>query len=309
MPRIDTYELSNGCSFSIAPGWGCNMFSWKVDGVEMMYYPPDHPEKAFKITGGGTPTLMPAVGRTWDQSSGEPVLGIYSIHGSDKIYYMPPHGILFLCKFSKIDESREPNRASVTYELTVPEEVRDRNYPFDLGFIQRFTLTPEYAEVEGTITNKGTGPAPCAFGYHPYFRISNPRREDIEARLPVSRQYFLTERTVLLNGESEPSDGVVTLPPTGESCKVYGEVNGRRMSLIDHRAGRAIHLDFDEKFEMLLVWAPDGADFLCLEPWTRGLGAFESLKEPDWVTGKYMPVLQPGETVRYGVRFLVEGVR
>ena len=53
-----------------------------------MYCPEDLPGSAQKITGGGNPLLFPSVGRTWDHSSGVPVVGTYRIYGLDKTYFM-----------------------------------------------------------------------------------------------------------------------------------------------------------------------------------------------------------------------------
>lgn len=308
MDGIDTYKLDNGASCKIAAGWGCNLFSWKVDGKELMYCPEDLPSTAEKITGGGNPILFPSVGRTWDRSSRKPVPGLYRISGSDETYFMPSHGIVFQSKFVKTGESRSADRLIADYELIVPEKVRAENFPFDLKFIQRFTLTPTTIELRGTITNTGDSMAPAAFGYHPYFRISDAGREGVEARLPVSKRLLLTQDTVLPTGESEEADGVIDLNPDIYYDHAFCGRTGRRMSLIDRKAERAIHVDCDETFEMFVLYAPDGAEFVCIEPWTRGLGAYEHLRNPGWENGEVIPVLRPGEVRTHAVTFSVSAL-
>ena len=303
MNHIDKYTLSDGHSFSIAPDWGCNLVSWIVDGNELMYCPDDLPETATKITGGGNPILFPAVGRTWDHSSGEPVPGNYKIYGSDKNYYMPSHGIVFLCKWRKIEESRADDKITVSYKMIVPDSVWHDNFPFDLGLTQRYTLTPNTIELEAVITNNGSVPAPAAFGYHPYFKVSNPQREGVEVRLQVSKHLLLTEKTVLLTGETEGTDGIVKMRAGVYYDNVYGSPTGQRMSLIDQKAGHAIHVDYDDTFELFLVYSPDDSDFVCIEPWTRGLGAYEHLREMGWENGEYIPVLKPGEVSKHKAIF------
>ena len=96
MATIDRYELSGGTSCSVARSWGCNLFSWVVDGRELMSWPLDLPDSAQKITGGGNPILFPAVGRTWDLSWGRARAGPLSCRGLDGTYTMPSHGIVFL---------------------------------------------------------------------------------------------------------------------------------------------------------------------------------------------------------------------
>lgn len=301
----DIYRLSDECSMSIAPGWGCNLFSWRVGGTEIMYCPPELPQNATKITGGGNPILFPSVGRTWDRSSVPPVQGFYRIHGSETNYFMPSHGILFLCEFRKLEEAVAADSITALYELILPGKVREENYPFRVGMTQKFTLTPTSIELEATVTNNGERAAPAAFGYHPYFRVSGPQRNGVETRLAVTRRLFTTEDTVLLTGESEETDGLMKLAPDVYYDHVFGSRNGYRMSLIDREAGHAIHVDYDENFELFLVYSPDGSEFVCIELWTRGLGAYERLREPGWENGEAIPVLQPGESRRLRASFTV----
>lgn len=305
MAIIDRYELSRGTSYAVARGWGCNLFSWIVDGRELMSCPAGLPDSARKITGGGAPILFPAVGRTWDLSSGEPVPGRYRVHGLDGTYTMPSHGIVFASEFARVDVTESPDRITATYQLRVPENVRAENYPFDVGLTQRFVFTPTSVELTAAMTNHGDTAAPVAFGYHPYFGVSSPERVGVEARLPITRSLLLTKDTVQLTGESEPADGVMALEAGRYYDNVFGGITGRRMQLIDRLAGHTINVDFDESVELLVVYAPDGADFMCLEPWTRGLGGFGSLREPGWEKGESVPVLQPGEIRTFTSRFSV----
>jgi galactose mutarotase-like enzyme len=303
---VDVYRLSEGCSISIAPGWGCNLFSWQVGGVELMYCPADLPQNATKITGGGNPILFPSVGRTWDRSSGTPVQGSYRISGLGDGFFMPSHGILYLCKFRKVEEETSSDKLSVIYELVVPDAVRKENYPFEVALTQRFTLTRTRIDLEAMMVNMGHSIAPAAFGYHPYFRISNVQRDGVETHLPVSRRLHTTSDTVLLTGESEETSGVMELKADVYYDHVFGNVFGRRMSLVDRSARRIIDVDFDQNFELFLVYSPDGSEFVCIEPWTRGLGGYERLRTPGWENGEAVPVLQPGEsrqlTAGYQVR-------
>lgn len=306
MRSIDKFEFSDGTSCSICPDWGCNLFSWIVDGKELMFCPPDYPEAAWKITGGGTPILFPAVGRTWDFSTGAPVQGIYRIYPSDKTWFMPSHGILYYCTFKKSEETHESGSIKVAYSLQIPDKVKVDNYPFDIDFTQRFTLSAESVELESVITNNDDKPAPAAFGYHPFFKISNPQRDGVRVELPVTKYLKTTEDTILLTGEVEDANGSFDLKPDVYYDHTFTGATGTRMSLIDAKAGHAIHVDYDEKFELFLVYTPDGSDFVCIEPWTRGLGAYMNLKDPGWESGELIPVIKPGETVSYKATFSVE---
>ncbi|MCE5322887.1 hypothetical protein LLG46_06170 [bacterium] len=305
MRSIDRYKLTDGISCAVCPDWGCNLFSWVVDGVELIYCPDDYPNAAWKITGGGTPILFPSVGRTWDFSTGTPVQGIYRIYPSDKTWFMPSHGVLYNCSFKKLDEVNNHDKITVKYGLEVPDKVKLDNYPFDIDFTQCFTLTSKTVELETTITNNGDKPMPAAFGYHPYFRISNPQREGVRVSLPITKYLETTKDTVLLTGKSEDASGEIDLKPDVYYDHTFTGATGTRMSLIDEKAGHAIHVDYDEKFELFLVYTPDGSDFVCIEPWTKGLGAYMNLKDPGWESGELIPVIKPGASVSYKATFSV----
>ncbi len=303
---MDRLELSNGTSCSIAVNWGCNIASWIVDGTELVYCPPDLVSQAKKITGGGCPLLFPSVGRTWDQTVTPPVQGRYSIFGSDKTYFMPSHGIIYLSKFVKVSDEKCDDKASALYRLEVPARVREENYPFNLEFCQRFTLTQKTIELETTIINNDSRPAPAAFGHHPYFRVSNPDREGVSIRLPVTKELTVDSETILPDGGEKPTDGIFDLQAGIYYDNIYSGVTDRRMTLTDKCAGHTIWVEYDDSFEMLVAYSPDGSDFVCIEPWTRGLGAFGELKNPGWESGKIIPVLQPGQSQTHRAVFGVE---
>jgi len=303
---MDRLELPNGASCSIAVEWGCNITSWMVDGNELIYCPPELPAQATKITGGGCPLLFPSVGRTYDRRVKPPVQGRYNIAGSDRTYFMPSHGIVYLSKFVKVEEEQCADRASALYRLEVPAKVREENYPFDVSYSQRFTLTPTKIELETIIANGGSEPAPVAFGHHPYLRVSNPDREGVEVRLPVTTELTVDPEVILPDGGRKPADGILKLKAGIYYDNVFTGVTGRAMTLSDSQAGRKITVEYDENFELLVVYAPDGSEFVCIEPWTRGLGAFGELYKPGWENGDLIPVLQPGESRTYSAAFWVE---
>ena len=306
MSRVDNYVLNENASCAVAVDWGCNVFDWKVGGRQVFFCPGDYPEASWKITGGGNPLLFPAVGRTWDHSSGEPVAGKYRVHGIDQEFNIPTHGILFLCSWTKLSENHSPDSVSAAYQLVVPDKVREENYPFDVGLTAEITLRESSLDVVATEHNRDSRPAPVAFGYHPYFLISNAQRRGVKVEMPVSRHLLLTKDTVLFTGETEPANGHFDLQPSIYYDNAYDQTTGTRMALTDQEANRRILVDFDKKLELFFLFSPDGSEFVCIEPWTRGLGAFESLREPGWESGELIPVLAPGEKRSYRVVYTVE---
>ncbi|MGQ9456032.1 MAG: aldose 1-epimerase [Armatimonadota bacterium] len=306
LETIDKYEVARGSHCFIAREWGCNLISWVVQDEEIMYCPPELPLLATKITGGGNPILFPSVGRTWDLSGDEPKLGPYRVYGSERMYHLPNHGIVFKSKFELTGVLKSPYLVTAVYVLSIPEEVRNQSYPFDVRLVQSFTLKPSRIDLWARITNYDSRPAPVAFGYHPYFRISSPTRKGVEVRLPATKELVLTRDTVLPTGETKDFDGILRLSSGKDYDNAYVGITGRRASLIDRKAKRILHIDFDQNTEILVVYAPDSAEFVCIEPWTKGLGAFMHLNNPDWEKTEKVRILQPGETMSFSVAFIVE---
>jgi len=270
-----------------------------------MYRPADYPQAAWKITGGGNPLLFPSVGRTYDYSGSEPVLGRYTIYGDDSYYDMITHGFLYVCTWEVVSECRDNNRVSVTFRAIISDEIRCNRYPFKVDFQQTYTLFSDRVELCSELTNTSDKPAPAAFGYHPYFQVSNSAREGISVDLPVKRHLFVNELTQL-SGETEPSDGKTELEKNIYYDHAYDTLTGTRMTLTDNQAGHKVHVDFDPKFEMLFLYSPDGSSFVCIEPWTKGMGAYASLKDSGWENGNKIPVIKPDEQVEYKATFSIE---
>lgn len=292
-------------TITIALDWGCNMFSWKCDGHEIMYCPADYPQAAWKITGGGNPLLFPSVGRTYDLSMPEPVLGRYTICGADAYYDMITHGFLYVCDWETVDERSEGNGVSVMFKAVISDDIRRNRYPFDIDFQQTYTLFSDRVELRSMLINNSDKPAPAAFGYHPYFRVSSSTREGISVELPVKRHLFVNELTQL-SGQTEPCNGKTDFDKDIYYDHAYDSLNGTRMTLTDTCAKHKIHVDFDPKFEMLFLYSPNGSSFVCIEPWTKGMGAYASLKDPGWESGQNIPVIKSGEHIEYKAAFIIE---
>lgn len=304
---IYNLTLDSENSLSLALDWGCNMFSWISGGKQVMYCPPDYPAAAWKITGGGNPLLFPSVGRTYDLSGVEPVLGRYSVYGDDNCYDMITHGFLYSCGWELVNETTGPESASVTFKAVIPEEIFTNRYPFRVDFIQTYTLLRNRVELTSEARNMSEQTVPAAFGYHPYFAVSNNTRKGISVELPVSRRLF-TNQITQLTGESGPCQGNIDLEEDIYYDHAFDKLTGTRMTLTDSEAGRAVHVDFDPKFEMLFLYSPNSSPFVCIEPWTRGMGEFASLKLPGWQDSGSIPVIEPRQAQKYSASFTVENL-
>jgi len=150
------------------------------------------------------------------------------------------------------------------------------------------------AELEITTTLAATGdrPVPVAFGWHPYLRLPGPARRDWRLELP-DREHLALDAEGLPTGAAaaEPAEA----DPVGERTfdDLYRLGGVRRLGLAG--GGRRLAVDYRDGYPYAQVFAPAGAEFVCLEPMTAPTGAL--------ATGG-CPLVRPGGafTARFGVR-------
>lgn len=305
--KIETFRLGKEASCSVAVDFGINLFSWIVKGRQVLFHPQDFPGIREQFHHGGNPLLFPAVGRTWDRSRTPPQAGVYRLHPEGAELRMPIHGILPDCSWAMISVHEREEYVRVEYKLEVPKAVRETSYPFELEYRQVYILTSTALKLEADFRNLGTRPAPFAFGYHPYFALSGADRGGIGIRLPCTKRVTL-DPALLAPVGAPPEDaiGAFALEPGKDYDAVFTGITGRRAELMDRGAGRTVSIDVDGHIEDFVVYAPSGKPWVCIEPWTRGLGGFESLRDPGWwEPGRALPVLQPGESRRIEVYYAV----
>jgi galactose mutarotase-like enzyme len=134
---------------------------------------------------------------------------------------------------------------------------------------------------------------PVAFGFHPYLRLPDVRRERWHVELPAMRHLEL-DASGIPTGASHPmaaqsgplrtrtfDDGYVDVPPAAEFVLSGG--------------ARRIVVRFDEGFPAAQVFAPSGADVICFEPMTAPTNALG--------TGDRLLLLEPGG--RYTATFSI----
>lgn len=70
--------------------------------------------------------------------------------------------------------------------------------------------------------------------------------------------------------------------------------------------GRRIHVDIDKNIADFIIASPKKTPAVCIEPWTAGLGAYETLASPDWQSEPSLELVQPGATRTVEIRYTVE---
>ena len=306
---MDEYTVGDSTSYAIAPEFGGNLCRWRMSGADILYSPPGFPNASMRVYDGGIPLMFPSVGRTWDRTAAQPVSDRYRIWDDSETRSMPIHGILPLCRWTKRAEALGACEVSATYELEVPPSIAAAHYPYAVSYLQTFVLTAESVEIHASLTNNGARTAPVAFGLHPYFRLSNSARIGVSIHLPCTHRVELDDELLVPTGKTTPLVGPFGFDHTASYDAAFSGMNGKQARLVDRNAGHEIAIEIDDSIEMFVLYAPLNASFVCIEPWTRGLGAYETLRDGHWTAGETIAALNAGETKSVSVRFVVTPLR
>lgn len=190
---------------------------------------------------------------------------------------LPIHGVLtasrrWRMRGASADDARA--RLSASLEFDQPDLLAA--FPFPHRVELDVELSGGALQVCATLINSGTEPVPVAFGFHPYLRLPGvPRREWVVA-FPVRHRLVLDEREI-------PS-GV-----TERVAHLTGPVGARTWDDAFERvapdscfeltaAGRTVEVHYGDGFSVSQIFAPPGAEYLCIEPMTAPPNA---LRGPD----------------------------
>ncbi len=184
-------------------------------------------------------------------------------------------------------------------------EAEEFNFPFALGFRQRFRLAGERLSVEFEIENRDRRRAPVGVGYHPYFRRRLTSRDrDLYVRVPAGAMYPLED--CVPTGPAVRVDAardLQVLGPLGdrELNDCLTELSEREFRLIYPGTGVEVRLTASEEFGHVVVYSPRGdkgepSEFLAVEPVSHVTDGFNRLARGDEMTG--VQELDPGEVWR-----------
>jgi galactose mutarotase-like enzyme len=287
--KIDSFCLDSSTTIKIAPDFGCNLFSWVVEGREIFYTPPLWLSDKRCFYGGGNPILFPAVGRTWDCSGAPPVADRYIFNG--KALRMPIHGLGLWGTWQKIEEKNSGSYVEVEYGFSFPENTLDLYYPFSLEFCIRYTLKSRFVGISACFTNRGAEPVPFAYGLHPYFNVT--KKQNMRLVLPCTHQELLDPELLIPVGKKPLSESKISLEIDKEYDMVFTGKNHNQASLIDIQTGAGIEIETSDEIQTFVVYSPAQQNYICLEPWTKGLGKYAKLSPPQVPWETLFSILDP----------------
>lgn len=279
---FDYVELSDeaaGSRARIAPSRGGLAYSFEVAGREALQLDRASFEDPSKNVRGGVPILFPICGPLKDEK--------YEADG--KTLSMKQHGFGRLMAWKVVGTGID-GAASMTMELT-PDDATRKSYPWE--FIVRYTysLSGNQLKLTQEYTNHGATPMPIHVGFHPYFRLGDKNRTQLE--IPATRY----EDTVAwkehdFSGTLDYSQDVIDI--------VFLDMQKNEASVVDQAENVRITVKHDAAFKYVVFWTTKGNNFVCVEPWTGRRFTMNS--------GSDLIRVQPGQTYRTWVSFTVSPV-
>ena len=167
-------------------------------------------------------------------------------------------------------------------------------FPFPHQLTVTFALQGASLAVTTTLTATGDRPVPVAFGWHPYLRLPGAPRAAWRLLLPFRTHLELDDRG-LPTGKAadEPAEAAPVGERTFDDLYVLdADPAERRLGL--EAAGRRLVVGYGDGYDHAQVFAPPGAEFVCLEPMTAPTAAL--------ATGA-TPLVAPGDS--FSARFTI----
>ena len=253
-------KLVDGASVvEIAPERGGIVTRLAVEGREVFYLDRATFDDATKNVRGGNPVLFPSPGPlandrfTWGARSGS----------------MKQHG------FARNRPWRETSPSTI--EL-VSDDVTREQFPWDFRLVHTHTLTGKVLRIDQRIENRSDSPMPFAFGFHPYFLVTDKSK----ATIPTNAKRAFDNVT------KKEIDVAGPIDLTQKEVDLHLFDHGKNEATLDLGDGHRIVVRASPEYHRWVIWTLAGKDFVCLEPWTAGADALNQ-------EGKTI-VLAPGET-------------
>lgn len=241
------------------------------------------------------PVLFPIVCRVPDDT----------IHHDGVDYPLSQHGFARDREFALVGSTE----STVLWALESDEQTLAR-FPFAFRLTIEYSLVGSTLTITESVTNTGDEPLGASVGNHPAFRRPLPggvRAEHVVEFADEEPEGFHRAPENLLLPEAHPAplvDGVLTVDDAlfEDGVLIFTEAR-RRVLRYSAPGAPTIVLDSGD-FTTMGVWAPVGADFLCLEPWAGYPAPLgwdgDILDKP----GQFRA--EPGETVSFSYSISVE---
>ena len=228
---------THGNQATILPEKGATVISFIANGVEVFYKDEENIESPERPR-CGIPFLFPVFGRTPE----------------DSIYPMEIHGFGHTSVWSVLEHEEDVLRL----ELEANDETK-KVYPFEFRVELIFSVKDAKLNIHQIYENLGEIDMPYSFGFHPYF-VTNPTEVKVEVNAELEMD--------MLTGKPVPVKNPMVQLQFPEGAPESGAffLQAKEKAILHRPDGNKVHMEFDENFNRLVLWAVRGKEFLCVEP-------------------------------------------
>ncbi len=186
--------------------------------------------------------------------------------------------------------------------LTMTHTKEDGGFPFPYEAIVTYTLTNDGLRVDMDVHNTSVLPMPCGLGIHPFF----VKTKDVELQFNTKTVWANESDPILDKPYTTPQSWSFSeLKPLGkmdfDTC--FGGFDG--YARINYPSdGYHIQLSADGGFGHVVLYAPKGKGFFCLEPTTNASNAFNLAAAG--VIGTGIKSIGPGQNITAQIELTVK---
>jgi aldose 1-epimerase len=284
---------------TVTPGVGANLISLTVDGTELIHW-----DEAGFLSGDsftGAFTMFPTPCRLDNCSyefEGRRV--IQRKHGEDVFI----HGLV---RDEAMQYRNDGNYITSWIDITPNQPVYE-GFPYNC----RFSVTHELAEASLTVRfaleNRDQVNIPFGYGIHPYWKLYG-ERQDVTVRVPCDA--ILDLENLVPTGGTTPVAGTPLDLRAEKSLDGFYIDNAfwpRRpdtsAKLALRAIGKAITFEASDNFPHLIVYAPEGQPFVCVENLTTCPNA-PNLVSAGFSDVANMLIAAPGQRVDGWIRYTI----
>ena len=293
--RAGRYDLSA----VVTPGVGANLISFTVDGTELIHW--DEAGFLAGETFTGAFTMFPTPcrldnsaytfeGRTIRQRK----------HGEDVFIHGLVRDEAMACR-------NDGDRITAWIDIT-PDHPVYEGFPFACRFSVTHALAEDSLTVSFALENRDTQNIPFGYGIHPFWRLQGGR-DTVAVRVPCD--YILDLENLVPTGGVTPVAGTDLDLRVGKSLQGFFIDNafwkrnpGDAAALTLGAIGKTITYEASDNFPHMIVYAPEGEPFVCVENLTTCPNA------PNLVTAGHgevanMLIAAPEQTVEGWIKYTI----
>jgi len=285
----------------ITPGAGSNLISFKVDGKDLIYWD----EAGFLADASesftGAFNMYPTPCRLDNCTYSFEKRTIVQKKKGEKVFI---HGLVRDEPF----QFKNTGASLASWIDVTPSHPVYEGFPWTHKFMVVHTLTEAGLEIRFKVENHDKTALPFGFGVHPFWRIPG-KRADVSIRIPCDN--ILELKDLVPTGNYSPVTGTDMDLRTLRSIDTlyvdnvfWPRKSGDAAEIIFKSIDKAMTIEASGNFPHMIVYAPKGKDFLCVENLTSTPNA-PNLVEKGKGNVASMLTAAPGAAVEGWIRYTI----